>query len=166
MPNPIESYDPYRDSLVNNKEFPMCRHDTWDFCDTMINSNCPLTFIYITDFQQIGSGAPSISANLMFGHSQEWMEGNNTPCNSLPLKYIDPENYPNNSDHKDGLPGGGPGDPNDPEDPNSPDSGPNNEPDDDPDPNCLFLHALHDLSDSLQNLCQPQAAKTEKNQSL
>ena len=111
----------------------------------------------------------------MSGHSQEQMEDNNTSCNSPPLEYIDHENDPNNSDHEDGLPGSGsndpnsPGNPNDPDDPNSPDSpngGPNDEPDDDPDPNSLFLHALHDLSDSLQNLCQPQAAKTEKNQSL
>ena len=72
------------------------------------------------------------------------MEGNNTPQNSPPLEYIDPENNPNNSDHEDGLPSGGP----------------NNEPDDNP--NHLFLHALHDLSDSLWNLCQPQVAKTKK----
>ena len=97
------------------------------------------------------------------------MEGNNTPQNSPPLKYMDPKHHPNNSDHEDGLPGGGPDDPNgpdnpnDPEDPNGPDGpdgGPNNEPNDDP--NCLFLHALHNLSDSLWNLHQPQVAKPEK----
>ena len=72
---------------------------------------------------------------------------------------------PNNSDHEDGLPGGGPDDPNSPGNPNGPDhpnGGPNNEPDNNPDPNCLFLHALHNLSDSLQNLHQPQPAKTKK----
>ena len=64
------------------------------------------------------------------------MEGNNTPQNSPPLEYIDPENNPNNSDHEDGLPSGGPNDP------NGPDGGPNNEPDDNP--NHLFLHACSD----------------------
>ena len=82
---------------------------------------------------------------------------------------MDPKNHPNNSDHEDGLPGSGPYDPNgpdnpnDPEDPNGPDGpngGPNNEPEDDP--NRLFLHALHDLLDSLQNLHQPQAVKPKK----
>ena len=105
----------------------------------------------------------------MSGYLQEQMEGNNTPCNSPPLKYIDSDNHPTNSDHEDKLPSGGPNDPNNTEDPNSPDgpdSGPNNEPDDDPDPNCLFLHTLHDLSDSLWNLCQPQAAKTKKLKSM
>ena len=93
----------------------------------------------------------------MSGLSQEQTEGNNTPWNSPPLEYIDPENNPNNSDHKDGLPSGGPNDPNGPD---GPDGGPNNEPDDNP--NCLFLHALHHLSDSLQNLHQPQVAKPKK----
>ena len=85
------------------------------------------------------------------------MEDNNTPQNSPPLEYIDPENHPNNSDHEDRLPGNGPNDLNGP---NGPNGGPNNEPDDDP--NRLFLHALHDLLDSLQNLSQPQVAKPEK----
>ena len=44
--------------------------------------------------------------------------------------------------------------------PDGPDGEPDNEPEDDP--NCLFLHALHDLSDSLRNLHQPQAAKPKK----
>ena len=94
------------------------------------------------------------------------MEGNNTPQNSPPVKYMDPKNHPNNSDHEDGLPSSSPDDsnspdnPNDPDDPNGPDGGPDNEPNDDP--NCVFLHALHDLSDSLRNLHQPQAAKPEK----
>ena len=87
----------------------------------------------------------------------------------MQIEYIDHENNPNNSEHEDGLPGGGPedpngpDDPNDPEDPNGPD-GPDSEPDNEPEDNlnCLFLHALHDLSDSLQNLCQPQAVKPEK----
>ena len=88
------------------------------------------------------------------------MEGNHTPQNSPPLEYIDHENNPNNSDHEDGLPSSGPDDPNgpdnpnDPEDPNGPDGEPDIEPEDDP--NHLFLHALHNLSDSLWNLCQPQ----------
>ena len=86
----------------------------------------------------------------MTGLSQEQTEGNNTPQNSPPLEYIDHKNNPNNSDHKDGLPGGGPGDPN----------GPDNEPEDNP--NCLFLHALHNLLDSLQNLRQPQVTKPKK----
>ena len=88
------------------------------------------------------------------------MEGNNTPQNSPPLEYIDPENHPNNSDHEDGLPSSGPDDPNGPDNPNDPNGVSDNEPDDDP--HCLFLHALHDLLDSLWNLCQPQVAKPEK----
>jgi hypothetical protein len=104
----------------------------------------------------------------MSARSQERTEGNNTPRNSPPLEYVDPEENP---DHEDGLPGDGPDDPDGPEDPNDPDDpdgpngpngGPDDDPDDEPDPSSLFLNALHDLSDSLRTLRQPQAAKSEK----
>ena len=110
----------------------------------------------------------------MSGRSQQRTEGNNTPRESPPLEYVNPDQE--NPENEDGLPGGGPEDPNGPDDPNDPgdpdgpdgpDGGPDpndDDPDDEPepDPSTLFLDALHDLSSSLRTLRRPQPPKQEK----
>lgn len=118
-------------------------------------------------FRQVCEGAPSISANLMSNPNPR-----ETPRDSPPLKYVNPNNNQEDSDNEDGLPRGGPedpdgdGDPNGPDNPDGdddPDGGPkgsNHSPE--PDPSRLFLNALHDLLDSLRVLRQPQAPKTKK----
>ena len=124
-------------------------------------------------FRQVGSGAPSISANLM---STRNTEDSGTPDGprdqsrvATPLDYIDPDGNPfdpdqppdpdndQGNDHGDPPPPGGDPDPDDPGD--DPDNNPpaDNRPDGD-----RFIEAIMALSGSLKDLRRDPAPKSEK----
>jgi Domain of unknown function (DUF4939) len=116
-------------------------------------------------FRQIGSGAPSISANLMSSNRSP-----QTPRPPTPLEYADTSRPDNSGELPEaGEPSGpdGPGGPDGPDgdpDPEDPDDEPptGQNPEVNPEPNDRFLDALFELSDSLRTLRQNQSPPREE----
>ena len=127
-------------------------------------------------FQQIGAGAPSISANLMSTGNNLPNSPRSNPRTTTPLKYNTPQNnQPHDNNPFD------PDEPQDPEgnqnsnhgDPPEPSGNPNPDdpdgddgPPDDPPDNCpegdRFIGVLLELTGSLHDLCRDAPPKTKK----